>query len=95
MTVGVGRGAMEEPQDLGQVILMDAHRVQTADVLVAQRLVLLAAQPELTRQALEIGLPPLAEPRVTPDVEDHLVQRQGLVATLDVAHAATLSGLWD
>src|SRR5262245_44627107 len=85
--VGVGRGAVEEPEDLRQVVLVDAHLVQAADVLVAQRLVFGAAEPELAGQGLEVGVPALAQAGVAADVEDHLVEGQGLVAALDVTHA--------
>ena len=44
------------------------------------------AQPELPRDALEVGLPAFPQEGGFPDVVDHLVRRQRLVAALHVTH---------
>ena len=92
MRVAVGGGAVEEAQDLGNVVLVHAHVVQAAHVAIAQGLVLRLPEAELAGQSGQVGEPPGPERGVAPDVEDHLVQRQGLVTALDVTHRGAPSG---
>ena len=68
---------------------MDAEVHEPPRVLRAQRLVLLPAQAELAGQPVEIGQPARPQPGVAAHVVHHLVQGQGLVAALDVAHTGT------
>src|SRR5439155_8367414 len=84
--VAVVRGAEEEPQNLRHVVLVDAQVHHPLRVLVAHGLVLGAAQAELTGDALEVGQKSRPQGRITTDVIDHFVGRQGLVAALDVSH---------
>src|SRR5262249_31499259 len=93
MVVGVERGAVEQAQDLGHVVLMHAEGVEPAHVLVAERFGLLGREPELARDPLEVRVPALAQPRVATDIEHHLVERQRLVGALGVAHYLSTLGL--
>src|SRR6185369_7431295 len=78
--------AEEQAEDLRDIVLMHAQVHQPPGVLVADRLVLGPAQPELAAEALEVGFPARAQHGVLAHGVHHLVGRQGLVAALEVAH---------
>src|SRR5688572_191808 len=84
--VAVLRVAEEQPEDLGDVVLVDAEVHQPPGIAVADGLVLRAAEPELAGEALEVGEPARAQRGVLAHVVHHLVRRERLVAALDVAH---------
>src|SRR5262249_42872253 len=86
--VAVVGGAEEQTQDLRHVVLVHPEVHQPAGILVADRLVLLLAEPELARQAFQVGEPARPQRRVPADVVHHRVRRQRLVAALDVTHSA-------
>ena len=54
MAVRVGGGAVEEPEDLRDVVLVHAQVVKPSHVLVAERLVFRRAQAELAGNVLEV-----------------------------------------
>src|SRR5436309_246161 len=84
--VAVLRCAEEQSQDLRDVVLVYAEVHEAAWIPGLGRLDLRPAQRELARQRLEVGQPARAQARVATHVEHHLVQRQRLVAALDVTH---------
>src|SRR5262249_57025806 len=69
MAVRVGGGAVEEPEDLRDVVLVHAQVVKPSHVLVAERLVFRLTQPELAADALEVREPARAERGVAAHVE--------------------------
>src|SRR5712691_2602144 len=80
--VAVLRVPEEQAEDLRDIILVDAEVHEAPGILVADRLVLGAAQPELAGEALQVAQPPRAEPGVLADGVHHRVGRQRLVAAL-------------